>query len=104
MNRTIDITAEQRKTLLALLAKHLPDTTAWVYGSRVQWTARPQSDLDMLVFASPSQNGQVSALREALEESNLPFRIDLFVWDDVPDQFRKHIEAEHVVSWWKLKS
>ena len=97
INRTIDITSEQRKTLLALLAKHLPDTTAWVYGSRVQWTARPQSDLDMLVFASPSQNGQISALREAFEESNLPFRIDLFVWDDVPDQFRKHIEAEHVV-------
>ena len=95
MNRTIDITSEQRKTLLALLAKHLPDTTAWVYGSRVQWTARPQSDLDMVVFASPSQNGKVSALREALEESNLPFRIDLFVWDNVPDQFRKHIEAEH---------
>ena len=97
INRTIDITSEQRKTLLALLAKHLPDTTAWVYGSRVQWTARPQSDLDMLVFASPSQNGQVSALREALEESNLPFRVDLFVWDNVPDQFRKQIEAEHMV-------
>ena len=97
INRTIDITSEQRKTLLALLAKHLPDTTAWVYGSRVQWTARPQSDLDMLVFASPSQNDRVSALREALEESNLPFLVDLFVWDNVPDQFRKHIEAEHVV-------
>ena len=97
MKRTIDITSEQRKTLLALLARHLPDTTVWVYGSRIQWTARPQSDLDMLVFASPSQNGRVSALREALEESNLPFRVDLFVWDDVPDQFRKHIEAEYAV-------
>ena len=97
MNRTIDITSEQRKTLLALLARHLPDTTVWVYGSRVQWTARPQSDLDMVVFASPSQNGQVSALREALEESNLPFRVDLFIWDNVPDQFRKHIEAEYAV-------
>ena len=97
MNRTIDITSEQRETLLALLAKHLPDTTAWVYGSRVQWTARPQSDLDMVVFASPSQNSQVSALREALEESNLPFRVDLFVWDDVPESFRKHIKRDHVV-------
>ena len=97
MKRTIDITSEQRKTLLALLAKHLPDTTVWVYGSRVQWTARPRSDLDMVVFASPSQNGQVSALREALEESNLPFRVDLFVWDDIPESFRKHIKKDHVV-------
>ena len=93
----IDITAEQRKTVLALLARHLPNTTAWVYGSRVKWTARPQSDLDLVVFATPEQAGRVSDLREAFEESNLPFRMDLFVWDTVPEQFRKAIEAEHVV-------
>ena len=92
-----DITAEQRKTVLALLARHLPNTTAWVYGSRVKWTARPQSDLDLVVFATPEQAGRVSDLREAFEESNLPFRVDLFVWDTVPEQFRKTIEAEHVV-------
>ena len=93
----IDITAEQRKTVLALLARHLPNTTAWVYGSRVKWTSRPESDLDLVVFAKPEQERRVSDLREAFEESNLPFRVDLFVWDDVPEQFRKHIEAEHVV-------
>ena len=93
----IDITAEQRKTVLALLARHLPNTTAWVYASRVKWTARPESDLDLVVFATPEQAGRVSDLREAFEESNLPFRVDLFVWDTVPQQFRKAIEAEHVV-------
>ena len=93
----IDITAEQRKTVLALLARHLPNTTAWVYGSRVKWTSRPESDLDLVVFAKPEQERRVSDLREAFEESNLPFRVDLFVWDEVPEQFRKTIEAEHVV-------
>ena len=93
----IDITAEQRKTVLALLARHLPNTTAWVYGSRVKWTSRPESDLDLVVFAKPEQERRVSDLREAFEESNLPFRVDLFVWDEVPEQFRKQIEAEHVV-------
>ena len=93
----IDITAEQRKTVLALLARHLPNTTAWVYGSRVKWTSSPKSDLDLVVFATPEQAGRVSDLREAFEESNLPFRVDLFVWDTVPQQFRKAIEAERVV-------
>lgn len=93
----IDLTAGQRKTVLSLLEKHLPNTTAWVYGSRAKWTARPQSDLDMVVFATPEQNSRVFNLREAFEESNLPFRVDLFVWDDVPERFRKRIEAEHVV-------
>ena len=97
IDRAIDITAEQRETVLALLQRHLPNTTAWVYGSRAKWTARPQSDLDMVVFATREQHGRVSDLREAFEESNLPFRVDLFVWDEVPEQFRKQIEAEHVV-------
>ena len=97
VDRPIDITADQKKTLLALLKRHLPNTTAWVYGSRAKWTARPQSDLDLVVFTTPDQDRHVAELREAFEESNLPFRVDLFVWDAVPEPFRKEIEAEHVV-------
>ena len=97
VDRAIDITAKQRKTILALLERHLPNTTAWVYGSRAKWASRPQSDLDMVVFSALEQNGRVSDLREAFEESNLPFRVDLFVWDAVPEQFRKQIKRDHVV-------
>ena len=97
LDRPIDITTEQRKTLLTLLERHLPDTTAWVYGSRVKWTARPESDLDMVVFTTAAQERRVSDLKDAFEESSLPFRVDLFVWDEIPKQFHERIEAEHVV-------
>ena len=97
VERAIDMTATQRRTVLTLLGRHLPDTEAWAYGSRVKWTARPQSDLDLVVFATPEQRRRVGALREAFEESDLPFRVDLFVWDDVPEAFRQEIESEHVV-------
>ena len=97
LDQPIDITAEQRNTLLTLLNRHLPNTTAWVYGSRTKWTASPQSDLDMVVFATPEQSSRVSELREAFEEGNLPFRVDLFAWDTVPEDFRKQIKRDHVV-------
>ena len=93
----IDITTEDRKTVLELLQRHLPGTASWAYGSRVKWTSRPQSDLDLVVFATPEQRRQVGDLREAFEESNLPFRVDLFVWDDVPESFKDKIEAQRVV-------
>ena len=96
VDQAIDITADERKTVLALLKRHLPGTAAWVYGSRAKWTSRPQSDLDLVVFATPEQRRHVGDLREAFEESNLPFRVDLFVWDDVPHSFRARIDAEHV--------
>ncbi len=97
MTPAIDITAEQRRTVLALLNRHLSDTAAWACGSRVKGISRPASDLDLVVFARPEQSAQVAELREAFEESDLPFRVDLFVWDETPESFRKHIEAEHLL-------
>ena len=93
----IDITTAQRKLILDLLGKYLPNTSAWAYGSRVTWKARPQSDLDMVVFATPEQAHAVAKLKEAFEESDLPFRVDLFAWHEVPEQFQKNIMAEHVL-------
>ena len=97
VDQAIDITAAERKIILELLDRYLPGTPAWVYGSRVKWTSRPKSDLDLVVFATPQQQRQVGDLREAFEESNLPFRVDLFVWDEAPESFREQIETEHVV-------
>lgn len=98
VDRTIAITADQRKAILALLERHLPGTEAWVYGSRAKRTSNSKSDLDLVVFSTTAdQRAGVRDLREAFDESNLPFRVDLFVWDDVPDSFRKQIHADHVV-------
>ena len=97
INLSIDITDGQRQTVLTLLERHLPGTEAWVYGSRAKWTSRPQSDLDLVVFATPEQSGQIATLREAFEESDLPFRVDLFVWDEVSEQFKKDIEEDYVI-------
>lgn len=96
IEQAIDITLSQRKTVLALIQQYLPGVVVWVYGSRAKWTSRPQSDLDLVAFASPEQKDRVGDLREAFEESDLPFRVDLFVWDEVPESFRTQIEVEHV--------
>ena len=96
VEHAIDLTATQRRTVLALLKRHLPGTAAWVYGSRAKWTSTPQSDLDLVVFAKPEQQRQVGDLREAFDESTLPFRVDLFVWDEVSDSVRRRIESERV--------
>ena len=62
----------------------------------MKWISRPQSDLDIVVFATREQRRRVGDLREAFEESSLPFRVDFFVWDDVPNSFREQIRADHV--------
>ena len=93
----IDLTAAQRREVTALLQHYLPDTEIWAYGSRVKFTAKPHSDLDMVAFAAKEQSQAVANLREAFEESYLPFRVDLFVWDEVPEGFHRNIEEARVV-------
>lgn len=93
----MDMTAEQRDIILQLLHKHLPHTTVWAYGSRARGTSRPQSDLDMVVFTDRQYDLNVSNLKEDFDESNLPFRVDLFVWNDIPEEFQRNILNEHVV-------
>ena len=93
----IALTSAQKNEIDGILSQYLPNTEIWVYGSRIKGTSRPQSDLDLVVFATPDQQLLVSDLRDAFEESNLPFRVDLFIWDEIPEAFQKTIQAEHVL-------
>jgi len=97
MTAAIDITAGQRKMLLALLHQFIPGVAVWAYGSRVKWTARSNSDLDLVSFTTPAQGHLVSELKEAFAESDLPFLVDFHVWDEVPERFHEIIRKEYVV-------
>lgn len=97
MTDSIDITPDQRKSVIALLSSYVPDTEVWAYGSRVKWTSRPASDLDLVAFVEPQQRERIAALKEAFEESSLPFRVDVMIWEDIPESFRKNILEKYVV-------
>jgi type I restriction enzyme, S subunit len=97
MSEPIDISPGQRKALLALIQRYLPNVEVWAFGSRVKWTARSNSDLDLVAFAKPEDESRVSQLKEAMEESALPFRMDLLVWDNIPEGFQRNIRERYVV-------
>lgn len=91
----LDVRPQDWCILTDLLGRHLPEgTVVWAFGSRIQGTARPTSDLDLVAFVPDAQG--VSRLREDLEESNLPFAVDLHVWKDLPSEFQAVIQAHHV--------
>jgi len=95
--QALQLSEKHRAMVHALLARHLPGIEVWAYGSRAKGTAKPWSDLDLVVFAGPAQKNAMAELREAFEESDLPFRVDLFVWDEIPETFRENIREQHAV-------
>ncbi len=95
IDRSVDLTIDQRNLILGLLDRYLPNTTTWVFGSRVKWTSSPKSDLDLVTFASEAQRSQVWSLREEFEESDLPFRVDVLIWDEISEEFQEEIQKYH---------
>ena len=88
---------EQLRLVLDLTSAHLPGVEAWTYGSRVRGNPRRYSDLDLVAFTNPGQEALVDNLREAFEESDLLIRVDLFLWDELPDSFHREIEQAYAV-------
>lgn len=93
----IDLKEAHYQIVQGLLKKYLPETEVWAFGSRVTFKSMRTSDLDLVVFADDSQLGQICDLREAFEESDLPFEVDVLVWDRIPEHFKPNIRRTYYV-------
>ncbi len=89
------IRPQDRDTLIRLLKTHLPNTEIWAFGSRVTGKAHPGSDLDLVAMSDDEQ--AIFLAQEALENSMLPFRVDLLSWSSLPTTMQKTIRQHHEV-------
>ncbi|MCG6861794.1 MAG: nucleotidyltransferase domain-containing protein [Chromatiaceae bacterium] len=73
------------------------DRNVWAFRSRVTGKARRYSDLDLVVMGDrPLPPVSLHALKEAFEESDLSFRVDVLNWADTDSHFREIIAANRV--------
>lgn len=91
----IDLGPEQLEEVRRILAETGPGVLVWAHGSRTKGTARRTSDLDLIVFVEAGDRS-LHALREAFEESDLPFIVDVHAWDEIPAEWRARIELGKV--------
>ena len=61
------------------------------FGSRATGTARPNSDLDLVVFP-PAPLSELSALMTAFEDSDLPIKVDVGDLTAMSPGFRALVE------------
>ncbi|MEO5377840.1 MAG: nucleotidyltransferase domain-containing protein [Magnetococcus sp. DMHC-6] len=97
MSDILGMTPDQHNILRTFLHRYIPGVAVWAYGSRVKGTARPYSDLDLVLFMTPKERFLVSELKESLDESNLPFLVDLLIWDELSSKFHQNIKEKYIV-------
>jgi len=93
----IDLSPDHWKIVREALRLHVPDYQVVAFGSRATWTAKDYSDLDLAILSEdPLPVSTLAALREDLEESILPFRVDVIDLASVEEGFRRIINEQGI--------
>jgi uncharacterized protein len=80
------------------MSRYLPEYDVWAFGSRVTGTAKPFSDLDLLIRTEqPLTFEKMATLKDAFDESDLTIRVDLVDWAATSTAFRDIIMQNYVV-------
>lgn len=94
----IDINPYHLEIVTQILLEHVPDCEVRAFGSRATWTSKDYSDLDLAIVGNgPLEWRTLGKLRDAFEESYLPFRVDVLDWHDISDNFREIIREDCIV-------
>ena len=98
--KSVDLRPDHWAIVRDALRQHVPDREALVFGSRATGNAKAYSDLDLAIMGEePLSLRIVSALDEALSESDLPFKVDVVECARIDEGFRRIIRGHGVVVW-----
>ncbi len=94
----IDVPGHHLETIKRILAEYVGDCEVRAFGSRGNGTAKEHSDLDLAIVGKSKITRRVKMLlREAFEESDLPFRVDVIDYNAVSEAFRAIIKEKYEV-------
>jgi len=92
---------EYNEILIKIICKHLPNSKIYLFGSRARKTNEPTSDIDIAIDdGSPIKLITLSNIREDIEESTVPFCVDIVDLQTVSLEMKQEILKEKVE--WKI--
>lgn len=72
----------------------------FLFGSRARGDNTSISDVDIGIIHGPEfKRGKISLLREYIEESNIPYHVEIVDLNDVSEKFRNFVLKEAIL--WK---
>ena len=99
-NYTVGLNEKYKQLLIDIIEKHLPSTAIYLYGSRAYGKAEECSDVDIAVDAGAViELGILFKINDDIEESSIPFFVDVVDVYSVSEKFKLGIKKEWVV--WK---
>ena len=100
-NSILDNEAADLAQIKALVMRALNGKSCAVYlfGSRATGAARPASDFDVAVLAAEDISCELSVARDMLDESNIPFKVDVVDLRLAAPAFRRAAQTQGILLW-----
>ena len=94
----VHLTTTHLTLVQAILAAQVPQARVLAFGSRVSGTPRKYSDLDLAIIQpEPLTLRDISRLKHAFEDSDLPICIDVVDWNQADSEFKTMVSAKGMV-------
>lgn len=92
----IDIKRKYLDELTDIFSAYCPKAEIWAYGSRIKNESHSGSDLDLTVKDFNEAGKSIVKLREILNDSDIPFLIEIQEFDRLPEAFQNEILKKYV--------
>lgn len=94
----IDVSDKYLKIILDILGRFIPECEVRVFGSRCKGKAKKYSDLDLAIVGKEKiDTNKIIEIKDAFEESDLPYRVDVLDWNAISENFKKIINEKYEV-------
>lgn len=91
----LNVKKENLDELNKIFKKYCPNAEIWAYGSRVNGDFHSGSDLDLVVKDFHDKNKSVYELKELINNSVIPFLVDIQEFDKLPSSFQDEIKRNY---------
>lgn len=81
--------------LINIFDEFCPESKILAYGSRISGSAHVGSDLDLTIKNFPT-NKYLFELKAKISESNIPFLVDINLYENLPQSFKEEIDKNNV--------
>ena len=98
MDNNLGLSDQQLAGLRKVFAEHKKVEQVKVYGSRAKGNFTDRSDIDLVVFGDELTRHDVSAIKLDIDESDIPFLVDVTLYHDIKNyKLIDHIDRVAVV-------
>jgi len=93
----LNLKPEHALILFEIFKKYCHKAEIWAYGSRVKGDFHNGSDLDLTVINFGEDDKSILQLRKLVRESDIPFLVDLTMFNDLPISFQNEIKKGYMI-------